>query len=396
MKILNYFLLLFLFVFASRSIAEVRINGFASLYAGKTLNSEETLYDYSNEIDWQNESLFAIQVSADVMDGLSATAQLMARGNNDFNAEFEWAYITYEVTDSSQLSVGKLRIPFYRYSDFLDVGYAYRWARPPKSVYNLNFSTYEGLSYLNNHSLGDWDSTVQFIYGAVDTKFTVFSDSDRGKLKDTFGLNWTVSNGWLTGRAAYFITETTIDSSASPDLSGLVAGLNAYGLSEQADSVLINGDDSYFVAAGIGIDYNDFLLDAEYTQFEIENSVLAKQSQFYVSLGYRMDAITFSVTYEDNDDENPSDQYNTVPRFITAPNGTQIPVVVPGPAGPLFLQDLTNLTFASQTDKSNSYSMTVRYDFHPSAAFKFEYTMYDDDLTNQDADLISFGIDLVF
>jgi hypothetical protein len=276
------------------------------------------------------------------------------------------------------------------------VGYAYRWVRPPQSVYNLNFSTYEGLSYLHNSSLSDWDSTLQVIAGSVDTEFTAITDSDKGKLKDTLGVNWTLTNGWLTGRVAYFVTETTIDVSGSPQLSGLLAGLQAYGLNEQYNNIAIEEDDSYFAAIGFGIDYNDFLLDAEYTQFEIDNSVLAKQTQYYVSVGYRMDSITLSATYEGNDDKNSSDQFNQVPRFIPGPGGNQIPVVIPGTNPPLYLQDATNFALASQASKSNSYSFTVRYDFHPAAAFKFEFTHFEDDLVDNDADLITFGVDLVF
>ncbi|WP_372768359.1 hypothetical protein [Pseudoalteromonas sp.] len=396
MKYRYLFVPLLFATIAAPSFADVRVNGFASIYGGQTLNSDDSLYGYSDEFDWQNESLFAIQISADVMDGLSATAQVIARGSEDFNAEFEWAYLTYEVSENSQLSAGKMRIPFYRYSDFLDVGYAYRWARPPKSVYNLNFSTYEGLSYLHNSSFSDWDSSLQLIWGSVETEFAAVSDSDSGKLKDTLGINWTLSNGWLTGRVAYFATETTIDVSGSPALSGLLTGLKAYGLNQQYSNIAIEEDDSYFAAVGFGIDYNDILFDAEYTQFEIENSILAKQTQYYVSFGYRMDSITLSATYEGNDDKNSSDQYNQVPRTISGPGGVQIPVAVPGTNPPLYLQDATNLALASQTSKSNSYSFTIRYDFHPSAAFKMEYTHFEDDLSDSDADLVSFGVDLVF
>jgi len=76
--------------------------------------------------------------------------------------------LSYEINDSTQINAGKLRIPFYRYSDFLDVGYAYPWARPPQTVYNLVFSTFDGLSIVNNHTIGDWDSTVQAVYGSYD------------------------------------------------------------------------------------------------------------------------------------------------------------------------------------------------------------------------------------
>lgn len=381
---------------ASPSYADVRINGFASIYGGQTLNSSDSLYNYTDELDWQNDSLFAIQVSADVSEGLSATAQLIARGSEDFNAEFEWAYLTYEVSENAQLSAGKMRIPFYRYSDFLDVGYAYRWARPPKSVYNLSFSTYEGLSYLHNSTIGELDSSLQLMAGSVDTDISAVTDSDAAELKNTLGINWSLSNGWLTGRVAYLITEATIDVSGSNELTGLFNGLQAYGLNQQYNNLAIEEDDAYFAAVGIGIDFNDILFDAEYTQFEIDNSILAKQTQYYVSVGYRMDSITLSATYEGNDDKNSSDQFNQVPRSITGPGGVQIPVVVPGTNPPQYLQDATNFALASQAAKSNAYSFTVRYDFHPSAAFKVDYTHFEDDLSDNDVDLVSFGVDLVF
>ncbi|MEC8139958.1 MAG: hypothetical protein VX058_07280, partial [Pseudomonadota bacterium] len=240
------------------------------------------------------------------------------------------------------------------------------------------------------------DSSLQLMVGAVDTDITAVTYSDAAELKDTIGINWSLSNGWLTGRVAYFVSEASIDVSGSSELSGLLNGLQAYGLNQQYNNLAIEEDDAYFAAIGIGIDYNDILFDAEYTQFEIDNSILAKQTQYYVSLGYRMDSVTLSATYEGNDDENSNDQFNQVPRSITGPGGVQIPVVAPGTNPPLYLQDATNLALASQAAKSNAYSFTVRYDFHPSAAFKVEFTHFEDDLSNNDADLVTFGVDLVF
>ena len=388
--------LLYAMFFSFNSQAEIRINGFASIYGGKTSDSQDSLYGYSNEIDWQNGSLFAVQLSSDLSEGLSATAQIMARGNNEFNAEFEWAYVTYSISDNAQISTGKMRIPFYRYSDFLDVGYAYRWAKPPQSVYNLNFSTYEGLSYLYNGTLSDWDSSLQLIYGGVDTEFNAFTESDKGQLNDTFGVNWTVSNDWLTTRIAYFVTETTIDASGSADLSALLAGLDAYGLTQQRSNIEIKEDNSYFAAVGVGVNYEGFLFDAEYTEFEIKNSILAKQQQYYVSVGYQMDLVTFSLTYEDNDDENSRDQFNQVPKTLPGPSGTEIPVVVPNSVPAVYLQDVTNAALASQASRSDAYSATIKYDFHASATFKAQYTKFEDDISGNSSGLIIFGVDLVF
>ena len=104
--------------------AEVRINGFANLIGGMT-SSEDSLYGYSDSINFSEESLFAIQVSGDINDKMTATGQMVARGENDYDAEFEWAYITYQATDNVSITGGRLRLPLFNYSSSLDVGYSY-------------------------------------------------------------------------------------------------------------------------------------------------------------------------------------------------------------------------------------------------------------------------------
>lgn len=378
------------------SFAEVRINGFASIVGGQTLDDDDTLYGYDNDFNMEQESKFALQVSADLQERLSATAQVIARGENDFDAEFEWAYLTYEISDNSQLSAGKMRIPFYRYSDFLDVGYAYRWVRPPKSVYNLNFSTYEGLSYLYNSNIGEWDSSIQLMYGSVNEDIAAVTESDNVEINDAFGFNWTLSKDWFTARAAYILSEVSIDVSNSAQLSALFSGLSGYGLYEQRQDLAVEEDDSYFAGIGFGIDYNNFLFDAEYTQYEIEDSFLAKQSQYYASVGYRIDDWTVHFTYENNDDENDSSELNTIPAQIQTPNGPINVSTNPSDPNAPLLRDVTNFALLSQRAESNTYTIGARYNFHPSAAFKIDVSRFEDDITNTEVDLVSMGVDLVF
>ncbi|TMP87727.1 hypothetical protein CWC05_07710 [Pseudoalteromonas ruthenica] len=381
---------------SSPSFAEVRINGFASIVGGQTLDDDDTLYGYENDFDMKQESKFALQVSADLQERLSATAQIIARGENDFDAEFEWAYLTYELSDNSQLSAGKMRIPFYRYSDFLDVGYAYRWVRPPQSVYNLTFSTYEGLSYLYNSNIGDWESSLQLMYGAVDDDIAAVTDSDRVEIKDAVGFNWTLSRDWFTARAAYIISEVSIDLSNSDQINNLLAGIESYGFSAQAQDLAIEEDDSYFAAIGFGVDYDNFLFDAEYTEWEIEDSFLAKQRQYYASVGYRIDDWTVHFTYENNDDENDSSELNTIPAQIQTPNGPINVSTNPSDPNAPLLRDATNFVLLSQRAESNTYTIGARYNFHPSAAFKIDVSRFDDDITNTEVELVSMGVDLVF
>ena len=363
------------------SYAEIRINGFASIVGGKTLDDDSSLYGYDNDISFKNESVFALQLSADLQDKLSATAQIVARGENDFDAEFEWAYLTYEFTDELQLSAGKMRVPFYRYSDFLDVGYAYRWVRPPQSVYNIPFSTYEGLSLLHTSQLSDWDSTVQVIYGGYDGTIAVVSVNGDTELNDIAGINWTLSYDWFSARAAYFVADTSIaienDTPTGVALNELEEALRNAGFVDQANNIAVDEDDGSFLALGVSIDYNNLLFDAEYTEFEVDNSALAKQTQYYTSVGYRMDEWIVHLTYENNDDKHESNRYNALPAVPPLNQGI-------------------NLVLEGSKAKSNVYTIGTRYDFHPSAALKVDFSRFKDDISDTETDVIAVAVDLVF
>jgi hypothetical protein len=376
--------------------AEIRINGFASIVAGQTLDNNTSLYGYDDDISYKNESLFALQLTSDLQDSVSATAQIVARGSEDFDAEFEWAYVSYQLNDALKVSGGKMRIPFYRYSDFLDVGYAYRWVRPPQSVYNLGFSTYEGLNLLHNTSLGDWDSTIQFIYGSFSGQVPPAAGAtpEQVELNDLMGINWTVNYDWFSARAAYIVAETTINVSS---VAGLTALLNGYGLTQQANHLLVDNDDGSFLGVGFSIDYDNFLFDAEYTQIEVSDSLLADQTQYYASFGYRINDWTLHLTYENNDDEHDANRLNTVPAYIAGPNNTSVPVILdPTNLNSPFLRDLTNQVYLEAKQESSTVSVGARYDFHPSAAFKIDLSRFNDNILDQDIDVLAVAIDLVF
>ena len=109
---------------------EIRIDGFASLVYGQTLDKDEgsSAFDgraYGNRADFQTDSLYAVQFRADMTEGMSATAQVIGKGAENFDAKISWAYFTYQLNDSWSVKAGRQRLPYFLYSDFLDVGYAY-------------------------------------------------------------------------------------------------------------------------------------------------------------------------------------------------------------------------------------------------------------------------------
>ncbi|MDO6718879.1 porin [Psychrosphaera sp. 1_MG-2023] len=368
------------------SQAEVRINGFASIVAGTSMDEDKSLYGYDDTLSFKPESLFALQVSSDLGDGLSATSQIIARGENDYDATFEWAYFSYAISDSTQLSVGRMRIPFYRYSDYLDVGYAYTWVRPPKSVYNLTFSTYDGASLLYTSTMGEWDSSLQLIVGSFEGSVNVLSDDDPAKLSNMYGINWTVGNYWLTARAVYMQADASISFVNDPDptqqLNQFVGLLGAIGATDAANGLLIEEDDGSFLGIGVSIDYENFLIDSEFTRVEVEDTLIATQNQYYISFAYRFDEWTPYISFEHRKDENDDDYSAGLPTDLNLGGG------------PIDVRAAYQATLISQETENDVFSVGARYNFHPSAALKFDYTKRE--RQTSDASVLSVGLDLVF
>ena len=68
-------------------------------------------------------------------DRLSATPASGRVAPSNFKADVDWAYVSYELTPKLLVQAGHKRLPIYYYSDFMYVGYAYPWVRPPQDLY---------------------------------------------------------------------------------------------------------------------------------------------------------------------------------------------------------------------------------------------------------------------
>jgi hypothetical protein len=361
--------------YAGVATAEVTINGFASIKAGMA-SSGDSLYGYTDEIDFKKESLFAVQVQSDLGEKLSVTAQLLARGVNDFEAEFEWAFLTYQLNESWRLNAGRLRTPFYKYSDFRDVGYAYDWLRTPQSVYDLGFNTIEGLSLYHSTSFGDIQSNIQLVFGAYDGDYSVLGTQSPAQIDQITGISWELSQDWITFRMAYLLGDVSIQSG---QLTALTNTLNALGLAAVSKEIDFDKDQGSFLGLGLNIDRNDWLVVTEYTHVKVKDSFYADQDSYYVSVGHRFGAYTPYVSFEKDDDAAKPDIYSSLPAQLP-------PQLIGGVKG------LVN----SQFFDNNTWNLGLRYDFHPSAAFKLQFSRAEDQTTKRKDSLLALGVDLVF
>ena len=148
----------------SSAQAEIRINGFANFIGGIT-SSDDSLYGYDDNISFSEESLFALQASGDINDKMTATIQLLARGIDDYDIDAEWAYITYQATSNTSITAGRFRLPLFRYSASLDVGYSFHWVNAPRSMYDVPFNNLDGIRIDYSDYVGDWEYNLQASFG---------------------------------------------------------------------------------------------------------------------------------------------------------------------------------------------------------------------------------------
>lgn len=381
---------------------DLRIDGFASFVAGQVLDKDEldatgTYNGYDNRVSFQQDSVYAIQFRSDLKEDLALTAQIIANGANNYDAEVAWAYATYQVSDELNFKFGRSRIPFFMFSDFLDVGYAYTWVKPPVSVYGDtgSFKNLDGVSMDYNAAVAGWVSRLTLTGGRSDGPIEVpgLGESDTS-IKNMWVGAWSMSRDWFTFRVSHAQGDITfsaldgmIDSLTQPPLLG---GLGIALTDEEIDQLSIENDAATFSGIGFAIDHGNWIATAEYTTLEFDDSpLLSDTSSWYVSLGYRWKKFTYYAVYSEDTDKTSEKATNIIDTKVVP----VLPFLPPEVAAPL--SGALN-TFYFNEEESNSYSIGLRYDFHPAAALKTEYYTTDDDITGMNPAMIRISIDVVY
>ncbi|ABC32719.1 conserved hypothetical protein [Hahella chejuensis KCTC 2396] len=360
----------------------IHINGFGSIVAATTFDDEKPYFLYDDDLNFKNESLLGLQVRGDMGDNLSATAQIIARGSEDHNAEFEWAYVTYAIDNTWTAKVGRFRTPFFEYSDTIDVGYAYHWVRPPQSVYVPLFNNLDGLNVTYASQIREFDSTLNFFYGSVREDIPI----GQVDLKFVYGGSWRIGIDWISMRFSYFRSKLSIpaivpglDTILPPDGPG--APPPGPTVSEEAaDAIRANDDRGTFGSVSLKVEYDNFFAVAEVTKSEIEDSIFPDPLGYYLSVGYTIDKFTPHITYEVFDTSPKREILDEVPE-----------------SDPVYTT-LEGMIESTHQD-NKVITVGVRYDFHHSASLKFDFSKlnYDEDGPNRiNTKIFSTAISFVF
>lgn len=359
--------------------AEIRINGFANLVGGIT-GSDESLYGYDDKVSFSSESVFALQISGDINDKMTATGQIVARGENDYDPDFEWAYLTYQATDNVSVSAGRLRLPLFKYSSSKDVGYSYHWVNAPRAVYDVNFNNLDGFRLDYSNYAGDWEYNLQAAFGTVDNSLNTSVGPAFLEVKNLMLVSAEAVYNYLKIRGSYVSGKATV---GIPSLDNTFGALRAAGLSELAGNVEFKDDTATFTGFGIEYDTFDWFIGGELTVIEIEDSFNPTNTAYYVTAGLRSGKWTPSVTYEKFDGNEPLKFLDKVAALPAEVQPTANAVVV-GLQQPFI-------------DEYNVSTLSVRYDLDSNVALKADLSKYSNDLNSAaDANLFRVAVNYVF
>ncbi|MCG8394137.1 MAG: OprO/OprP family phosphate-selective porin [Pseudomonadales bacterium] len=283
----------------------IRINGFLSAGMSRAeadTTAGEAAYIDGSEDKWSHDSLTraGVQFNARLNDRAEAVVQLYGSGGEDFDAEIQWAYLDYDLTDTVSVKAGRIVAPFYLHSQYVDVGYAYPWVSLPAEVYQLApIKTMEAVEAAWSFNTGPLSHRLTGFWGSSTVDGGPRTGHAQFQADDLAGVNLTSRWRDWTVRAAYSAADVTV---SQDDLNALIPPAPLLGLTF---------DEVYTYFAGLGLQYDDgsWFMSAEVASLDFGNWYPSSQSG-YVSvgkyLGKWMPLVTWAeVTPKDLDDTLP-------------------------------------------------------------------------------------------
>lgn len=354
---------------------DIKFSGFLSVGGGLVDDEKSIPYGSYREEDLTfDNNLLGLQVTGKISDKLTATAQMIARSSDNYSLNAEWAYLTWQVSDNTKVRAGRLRTPFYMFSDSLDVGYSYAWITPPREVYSIPFNNVDGIDIYNTWNLGSFDTTVQAYFGTFEDDVLISNSPAAIRTRNQMGLVGTLGKDWWTLRAAYHQADLTI---SSPQLDMLAAGLDAAG--GNGSEFLIDGDTAAFAELGLNIDTGKFVAALEHVELTTKHSFQSKNIREYVMGGVRMGDLLFHITASRAKDE-----------LTESTPEAGVPVV---PQTAVLLGTVAVLK-AEQLTTRDVVSVGLRWDVTSGTALKFQVDDVDD--SKGDQKVFSVAVQTVF
>ncbi|MEW4983353.1 MAG: hypothetical protein AB1Y26_08985 [Cycloclasticus sp.] len=354
--------------------------GFGSLVGGLTTDKADYqpsvkhgdgYYDQSFDID--AESRLAVQFTAQFNSDLSVVGQVITRGARDWELELPWLYVNYQATDAVQIRVGRMKAPYYPYSDFQDVGFALPWISAPTNAYIVPADHITGINVLTTFSTGAIDHTLEMYASVMEDTLELRSPTPDIAFDDSevYGVSLTSNYDWLTTRVTYNEGHLDLDSDSLEGLNAAAVGI--FGAGSSMDKKTKGDQLGIFMGFHARADFEKVFFIAEYNILSFDDLLFPHQERAYITTGYRVtEKFTPYLTLSKNDDNNTT---------VTA---TGDPALDAG------------FNALSAGSNAEGWAIGGRYDLTSDIALKAEYSSTDYDNNVNDENTFRFAVDFIF
>lgn len=347
----------------------VRVSGFGTLgvtFAGKENVGYRKEYTHDAQFGGASifpDSVFGLQIDADLFSNLSATVQVVAekRTKQDFNNIVDWAYLSYQVRPDVVIRGGRMGIDLFMLSEYRNIGFAYLWTHPVTEFYApVSLSHYDGMDLKYSKSIDQGYFEFKVYGGQTGSDIKVSRGDFSVRMRPLLGANASFETDHWKTRLTF--ATTNVVSTRNPALNRLLGALDQVPSSvwpQAADlSSLISGENNqaYYYSIGMAYDKNAWLIQSEFAVTDSAWPSVA-MTNGYLSIGRRVGPVTF---YTVGAFAKSLDKPERVSPQLADPALNQLQVIT---------QNSMNAVHVDQ----NTFSLGMRWDLHPKMALKAQW-----------------------
>jgi hypothetical protein len=319
---------------------------------------------------WLTDSSIGLQAAYRFSLQTDAVVQVVARDKDGatLGNSIEWAYLSHRPSENLNLRFGRVGVDVFLMSDYRNLGYAQITVRPKNEFYGfLPFYSLDGLdaAYTLNTDAGRWVFKSQF--GRVQASIPlVTGDSYDFVANNVFDFTVTHESGPWRFKAVYstlkLVNEAPLAALTEP-LAG-IAALGVPGVSSEAagllDGMTFKGGVFDYLALGASYDDGTWLAQGEVSKISADRQIFPQGTAAYLNIGRRFGLFT---PYASLSGFRASNSAVAAQSDWASVLGAQ--------AGLLQGAAITasNMFRADQ----DTFSLGVRWDFHPQAALKLQW-----------------------
>lgn len=367
----------------SSSAYAIQFDGFLTAGATRLDDKDQDLTAYqgiTNDTRFDVDSRFGLQISSDISEDMTAVAQLLATGSDEnFNAIIEWAYADYTFNDILSVRGGKIKEPVFLISDYVEVGYAYPWIRPPAEVYSMNpLNTVNGVELLIQFPIGRNTLSFQPYMGTNSEDIPGTNGAGQFEAVDIKGIDIKFSGRGFTVHASSLKTNVATQGVLITDAAFAPPAIESVGFDLDAEG------NATLTSAGFTVDIANVVVYAEWQDRDIEGSAEAlftDQDSSYITVGYRFGQWMPHITLATIDGKAP-----TALAAVTCADPTGCASLGGAPFGATV--GAGQFPYAEQT----STTLGLRYEVNDSAALKIEHQIVDIESEKNTASYQNFGL----